>query len=52
MNRVELKKWAREKVVGKRWSLLPAIIIAGILTNFSITTGKNADTGFYNTISI
>lgn len=52
MDRVELKNWAKKKVEGKRWSLLPALIVALIITNFSIITGKDADTGVYNTISI
>jgi len=52
MDRVELKNWAKKKVEGKRWNLLPAILVALIITNFTIVTGKNADTGVYNTVSV
>ena len=37
MNRTELKNWAKEKVKGKRWPLLAAIIVASIITNFSLS---------------
>ena len=51
MNRKELKQWAKEKVNGKRWSILPALLIGGILTNLSIYTGKTAN-GIYQYYSL
>lgn len=44
MNRTELKNWAKDKVKGKRWPLLAAIIVASVITNFSFTVpmGDNA----------
>ena len=38
MDRVELKNWAKDKIKGNLWKLLPAIIIAGFLTNLSYRT--------------
>ena len=52
MTRVELKQWAKDKVKGKRWSLLPAIIVAGIITGLAIPYGRNPDTGMTTSISI
>ena len=43
MDRVELKEWAKEKVNGKRLELLPALIIALIITNFSIYYGVDSN---------
>ncbi|MBQ8131843.1 MAG: DUF975 family protein, partial [Bacilli bacterium] len=37
MNRVELKNWAKEKIKGNIWNLLPAILVAGIITNLSFS---------------
>ena len=36
MNRTELKNWAKEKVSGKRWPILIAAIITGIICNIAI----------------
>ena len=46
MNRVELKNWSKDKVRGKRWPLLGAIIIASLLLSFSlhIPCNDNIDT--------
>lgn len=40
MNRTELKNWAKEKVKGKRWPLLLAIIIGSFLCSISIPLGE------------
>lgn len=36
MDRVEIKKWAKEKVKGHIWELLVPILVAGILTGFTV----------------
>ena len=36
MNRVELKNWSKDKVKGKRWPLLGAIIMAGLILSFNL----------------
>ncbi len=36
MNRVELKNWSKDKVRGKRWPLLGAIIMASIILGVSL----------------
>lgn len=41
MNRVELKNWSKDKVRGKRWPLLGAIIIASLLLGLNITLPLN-----------
>lgn len=44
MDQVQLKEWARNKIKGNLWNLLPAIIVAGILTNLSFEkTSKIGD---------
>lgn len=42
MTNAEIRQWAKAKIKGKIWTILPAIIIAGILTNLSIRTGGSA----------
>ena len=42
MSREELKKWAKEKVQGKRWDILPAIIVASIITGLSFQIPNGA----------
>ena len=42
MERVELKKWAKEKIKGHIWELLIPILVAGILT--SLTVGQEVVT--------
>lgn len=51
MNRQELKTWAKEKVNGKRFDILPAIVVASILVSLSypIRYGNGA---FSSTTSI
>ena len=34
----EIKKWSKEKLKGNLWVVFPALFIAGVLTNFSIST--------------
>ena len=44
MTNSEIRKWAREKLKGKLWPVLAAIVVAGILTNLSFsTTSTSAD---------
>lgn len=43
MDRVEIKKWAKEKIKGHIWELLIPIVVAGILTN--LTVGQQITTG-------
>lgn len=56
MNRTELKNWAKEKVKGKRWDILPAIIVAAIITglSFRIPNGSTDANGTaqYYTVSL
>lgn len=37
MSRSELKQWAKDKIKGNIWNLIPAIAVASIITNFSIS---------------
>ena len=34
----EIKKWSKEKLKGNIWVVFPALLVAAILTNFSIST--------------
>ena len=43
MTNSEIKKWAKEKVNGKRWTILPAIIVASILTNITLVNNVHFD---------
>lgn len=43
MDRVELKKWAKEKIKGHIGELLVAIIIASLISNITIGTHYNYD---------
>ncbi len=36
MTNSEIKKWAKEKIKGNLWTILPALIVAGIITNLTI----------------
>lgn len=36
MTNSEIRKWAKEKIKGNIWNILPAIIVAGIITNFTL----------------
>ena len=47
MNISEIKKWSKEKVKGKRWSILPAIIVASIITGISFTYKTSNDSYAY-----
>ena len=40
MTNSEIKQWAKEKIKGNWTKILPAIIVAGILTNLSIGGGQ------------
>ena len=54
MSREELKKWAKEKVSGKRWDILPAIIVASIITglSFQIPNGSTDANGVAQTYTV
>ena len=52
MDRVELKNWAKEKIKGNIWKLLPAILVAGIISNLSysktVVDGSTVQTTTYS----
>ena len=46
MTRSEIKQWAKEKIKGNIWTVLPALLIAGLLTNITIGSySYNAEDG-------
>lgn len=47
MNISEIKKWSKEKVKGKRWSILAAIIVTSLLTSLSFGTRTSDDSFIY-----
>ena len=48
MNRVETKKWAKEKIKGHIWELLIPIMVAGILTSLTIGGSYDAEAGKFS----
>lgn len=47
MNISEIKKWSKEKVKGKRWSILAAIIVTSLLTSLSFGARTSDDSFIY-----
>ena len=45
MTNSEIRNWAKEKIKGNIWNILPAIIVAGIFTNFTIHFNQTAADG-------
>ena len=48
MTRAELKQWAKDKLKGNLWNILPAILVAGILTGLTIRVGSGEDKTSYS----
>jgi len=45
MTNAEIRAWAKEKIKGKIWEILPALIVASIITNLSFSTSSTAANG-------
>ena len=52
MNRQELKTWAKEKVNGKRWTILPALIVASLLIGLGWPIKHSIGNGIETSTSI
>ncbi len=48
MDRVEIKKWAKEKIKGHIWDILVPIIVAGFLTSLTIGGSYNVQDGKFS----
>ena len=45
MDRVEIKKWAKEKIKGHIWEILVPIVVAGFLTSLTVGTHYTYENG-------
>ena len=57
MDRVEIKEWSKEKIVGNKWNLWKAILVVGLITGFAggltaTMTDKNMATAISSIIEL